>query len=147
MSKPISGREFDRAAPVIGHNLPDDEDRRATLTLRSFDLPNGLYVATVGLYFAFLAVMAAAFAEPGMIIPMAICVIYLIMAFGVPALWVGMKPDHDGRPMDWNGFVRHGVATHTGHMTARDAAIQVLILPVLIFGWGLGIAAIVATLP
>lgn len=147
MSKPISAREFDVKVPAIGHNAPAEAEWSATTTLRSFDLPNGLFIATVGLYFAFLAVMAAAFADPGLIVPMAIFYIYIIMAFGVPALWVQMKPDHGGKALSWSMFMREGVATHTGQMAGRDATIQVLILPVLILGWGAGIAAIVATLP
>lgn len=143
MSKPIPARAFEAATPAIGHNMPTDVGYVAVPTLRSFDLPTGLFAATVGLYFAFLAVMAAAFADPGLIVPMAIFYIYIIMAFGVPALWVQMKPDHADRALSWAQFMRDGVATHTGQMTGRDATIQVLILPVLIFGWGAGIAAIV----
>lgn len=109
---------------------------------RSFDLPIAIHAATVGLYLAFLAVMAFAFQDRGLIIPMAIFVIYIVMAFGVPALWVRMKPDHPGRAQTWSDFSRFGVATHTGPMTARDAAGQVLILPVLILGWGISIAVI-----
>ena len=100
--------------------------------------------ATVGLYFAFLAVMAVAFADPRLIVPMGIFYIYIIMAFGVPALWVRMKPDHTDRPLSWSQFMREGIATHTGRMAGKDAAVQVLILPTLIFGWGVAMAVIVA---
>jgi hypothetical protein len=111
---------------------------------RSFDLPVVLHGATVGLYFAFLAVMAFAFQDRGLIIPMAIFVIYIVMAFGVPAMWVRMKPDHASQPQSWSNFSRFGVHTHTGKMTATDATGQVLILPVLILGWGVAIAVIAA---
>lgn len=111
---------------------------------RSFDLPPVLHAATVGLYFAFLAVMAFAFQDRGLIIPMAIFVIYIVMAFGVPAMWVRMKPDHNGKALRWADFSRFGINTYTGNMSAKDATGQVLILPVLILGWGVAIAVIAA---
>jgi hypothetical protein len=111
---------------------------------RSFDLPPVLHVATVGLYFAFLGVMAFAFQDRGLIIPMAIFVIYIVMAFGVPAMWVRMKPDHASQPLRWADFSHSGVNTFTGNMSAKDATGQVLILPVLILGWGVAIAVIAA---
>lgn len=111
---------------------------------RSFDLPVALHAATVGLYLAFLGVMAFAFQDRGLIIPMAIFVIYIVMAFGVPALWVRMKPDHASKPLSWTDFSRFGINTYTGNMSAKDATGQVLILPVLILGWGVAIAVIAA---
>jgi hypothetical protein len=111
---------------------------------RSFDLPPVLHAATVALYFAFLGVMAFAFQDRGLIIPMAIFVIYIVMAFGVPAMWVRMKPDHANEPLHWAEFSRFGIDTFTGKMTAKDATGQVLILPLLILGWGVAIAAITA---
>ena len=101
-----------------------------------------LHTATVGLYFAFLGVMAFAFQDRGLIIPMAICVIYCVMAFGVPTMWKRMKPDHASAPLQWGEFSRFGINTYTGNMSARDATGQVLILPVLILGWGVAIAVI-----
>lgn len=115
--------------------------------VRSFDLPTGLFAATVALYFAFLGVMAATFADRGLAIPMAIFSIYIVMAFGTPAMWVRMKPDHAAKPLTWNAFMQRGVETLTGRLDGRGAAVQVLMLPVLILAWGLIVAAIVATLP
>lgn len=111
---------------------------------RSFDIPPVLHVLTAGLYLAFLAVMAFAFQDSGLIIPMAIFVVYIVMAFGVPAMWVHMKPDHVGKAISWADFARLGINTYTGKMSARDAAGQILILPALIFGWGVAIAMIAA---
>lgn len=144
MSKPVPASEFQTNVFAIGHNAPEETAHVPTPTLRSFDLPTGLFAATVGLYFAFLAVMAVAFADPRLIVPMGIFYIYIIMAFGVPALWVRMKPDHTDRPLSWSQFMREGIATHTGRMAGKDAAVQVLILPTLIFGWGVAMAVIVA---
>ena len=111
---------------------------------RSFELPKGLYVATVALYLGFLAVMAAGLSSPGLIIPMAIFAFFILAGFGLPAIWTRMQPPHRSRNMSWSGLVSQGIATHTGRVSARDAAVQVLILPVLIFCWGLVAVTIAA---
>ncbi len=144
MSKHIPANAFQRVeAPAkLDAILPDHQVR----VVRSFDLPTGMFAATVALYFAFLGVMAATFADKGLAIPMAIFSITIVMAFGTPAMWVRMKPDHGAKAPGWDRFLREGVATHTGHLGGAGAAAQVLILPVLILAWGLVVAAIVATL-
>jgi hypothetical protein len=35
-----------------------------------------------------------------------------------------------------------GIATYTGRLNGRDAAVQMLILPVLILGWGMAVVTI-----
>jgi len=111
---------------------------------RSFELPRGLYVATVGLYLGFLAVMAAGLSTPGLIIPMAIFTLFIVAGFGLPAIWTRMAPNHRSRNMSWAKLVSEGIVTHTGRVTARDAAVQMLILPVLIFCWGVAAVTIAA---
>lgn len=125
---------------AIRHDMPV---QRANSD-RGFELPSVLYVVTVACYFAFLAVMMASFRDPQVGLVMAICLIYITMAFGVPALWSHMAPAHPANRLTWKTFARAGIQTYTGKIGARDAAIQVLILPVLILCWGLGIALIVA---
>lgn len=110
---------------------------------RNFNLPTELYVMTVGAYFAFLAVMSAAFMTGELAIPMVICAIYLVMAFGVPMLWTAMNPEHSGRALGWGTFANRGIITHTGHLTAGEASVQVLILPLLVLSWGVAVAVIV----
>jgi hypothetical protein len=138
MSVHFSAEQFqDVANRVAIPNVRKDVDR-------TFELPTRLYIATVGLYFAFLAVMAVGFQTREMILPMAIFVIYIVMAFGVPALWARMKPDNDSRALDWVEFSENGIVTMTGPTQAKDATAQVLVLPVLIFFWGAATATIAA---
>ena len=111
---------------------------------RSFELPKGLYVATVAFYLGFLAVMAAGLSTPGLIIPMAIFTLFIVAGFGLPALWTWITPDHKGRNMSWARLASQGIATHTGRVSARDAAVQVLILPALVFCWGVTTVIIAA---
>lgn len=143
MSKPIApGRIADKARIVAA---PDAGARSPTTVDRSFQLPGVLYGATIACYLGFLAVTAIAFTTPGLILPMAIFTLIIIAGFAVPSIWARMKPQHRQRPLDLDEFASRGIMTHTGRLKPRDAATQVLVLPVLVFLWGLAVAAIAAT--
>ncbi|MCT2398277.1 hypothetical protein [Novosphingobium mangrovi (ex Huang et al. 2023)] len=111
---------------------------------RNFGLPGGLYVATVGLYLGFIGLMAALFLNPELAIPMVLFAGFVVFAFGLAGYWAKMKPDNDSAPMSWGQLAARGIDTLSGRLTAGEAAIQVLTLPVLILGWGLAVAAVVA---
>lgn len=111
---------------------------------RTFELPTALYVATVGLFMAYLATMTLGFGNPGLILPMAIFVLFILAAFGVPAIWATMKPENTSRALSWGRFLSDGVQTETGPLDARAAAVQVLILPALILVWGIAVVTIAA---
>ena len=118
--------------------------RLPTSVDRSFELPAGLYATMAGLFFAAAGVMALGFAAPAMIVPTAIIAVFIAMFFGTAAMWMRMKPDHPQRLTPWSRFVRDGVMTPFGRSAARDATIQVLILPVLILLWGIAVVTIAA---
>ncbi len=63
--------------------------------------------------------------------------------FGVPALWTRLA-GNTSAPQTMGEFEARGIQTNTGRLAARDATIQVLILPVLLVVWGLAIAVIAA---
>lgn len=113
---------------------------------RTFELPTRLYVLTAACYFGFLLVMSLALMEPGLAIPMAICVLFVAMFAGTAAKWARMDPPNPAKAMGWNQFQNRGIATYTGRVAAGDATVQVLILPVLILVWGVIIAVTVGTL-
>jgi len=137
MSQRISGAELTQVATV-------SEAPVKTRVDRNFGLPSGLYGATVGLYLAFIGLMATLFLNPELAIPMVIFAGFVIMAFGTCAVWATMKPENDTNPLTWGQFSSRGIQTLSGHLTAGEASAQVLILPVLILFWGLSIAVIVA---
>ncbi|TRD10533.1 hypothetical protein FGU71_00730 [Erythrobacter insulae] len=110
---------------------------------RNFGLPTALYGATVGCYLAFIGIMAAAFSTPGLIIPMVIFAAIIAAGFGVPALWTRLR-DNDSVPMTMGKFAQAGIMTNTGRLAARDATIQMLILPVLIVLWACTVVVIAA---
>lgn len=115
---------------------------------RCFELPTGLYAATVACYLGFLVITGAAFMAPALAIPMAIFAFFIVAGFGVPAIWVRLKSNaidpNTSRPLTADNFEARGIMTHTGPCTARDARVQVLILPVLIVLWGIAATTIAA---
>jgi hypothetical protein len=110
---------------------------------RNFEIPTAFYAATAGLYLAFIAVMGVGLATPGLIVPMAIFAVFIIAGFGVPAIWVRLK-GNASRPLTMGEFGHKGIMTNTGRLAPRDAAIQMLILPVLIVLWGITAVTIAA---
>ena len=118
--------------------------RVAAPTDRTFELPTGLYVATVALFMGFITVLSVGFAHPEMIIPFAIFALFIVAGFGVPAIWTRLTPATKSRPKTWARFRQEGIMTAYGRTNARDATVQVLILPSLIFVWGLTTVVIAA---
>ncbi|WP_086734442.1 hypothetical protein [Erythrobacter colymbi] len=110
---------------------------------RNFGLPTALYGATVAGYLGFLLVVGTAFANPVLAIPMAIFVVFIIAGFGVPALWTRLA-GNTSEPQTLGEFEACGIQTNTGRLAAKDATIQVLILPALLVCWGLAVAVIAA---
>lgn len=110
---------------------------------RNFGLPTALYGATIACYLGFLVIVGSAFANPVLAIPMAIIVLLIVAAFGVPAIWTRLK-GNVSEPETLGEFETRGIMTNTGRLTARDATTQVLILPVLLVCWGLAVAVIAA---
>ncbi|WP_309602273.1 hypothetical protein [Sphingomonas sp.] len=114
-------------------------------TDRGFELPTALYVATIGSYLAFLAIMAVGFQSRDMLLPMVIFTVYIAMLFGVPTLWARMQPETATPPLTLRAFWDHGIHTYTGHNRAGAAATQVLLLPVMVLLWGIAVVVIAAT--
>lgn len=122
---------------------PDITPRHQVEADRNFGLPTALYGATVAGYLGFLLVVGSAFANPVLAIPMAIFVVFIVAGFGIPAIWTRLA-GNASEPQTLGEFEQRGIMTHTGRLTARDATIQVLILPVLLVIWGLAVAVIAA---
>ena len=118
-------------APVA----PDAAPRHQVEVDRNFELPTALYGATVGLYLAFVGIMFAGFGGPGLIVPIVIFAVAIVAGFGVPAVWTRLA-GNDTAPMTLGKLKQMGIMTNTGPLSARDAAIQMLTLPVLIVLWG-----------
>ncbi|MFN9496951.1 MAG: hypothetical protein ACK57E_00520, partial [Erythrobacteraceae bacterium] len=88
-------------------------------------------------------IVGSAFANPLLAIPLAIIVLLVVAAFGVPAIWTRLR-DNRSQPQTLGEFETRGIMTNTGRLSARDATTQVLVLPVLLVVWGIAIAVIAA---
>lgn len=121
-------------APVQGRHQVD----------RNFGLPAALYGSMVGCYLGFLAIAALAFGNPALAIPLVIFAVAILAGFGVPTMWTRLR-DNPSAPPTMGEFARDGVMTNTGRLSASDAAIQMLTLPVLVLVWGV-VAFIIAAL-
>ncbi|MBO9579891.1 MAG: hypothetical protein J7498_03275 [Sphingobium sp.] len=111
---------------------------------RTFDLHPALFALTFGAYIAYIAIMAAAFADADMAIPVAIFVIFVVAGFGTPALWAKVAAPAPGKPPVWATFIREGFECLTGHVSAEGAMVQVLIMPAMLLFWGTAVAIIAA---
>jgi len=129
------------APPVARPNAP----RHQVEIDRNFELPTGMFAMTVGLYLGFLAIMAAAFGNPVLAIPMAIFALFIVAGFGVPAVWSRLA-GNKSKPLTMARFKADGIMTGTGRLTSRDATVQMLILPGLLVAWGATFAIIAAIL-
>lgn len=145
MSKHIKEHiEVGKARIVEAPTQPNVTPRQKVEVDRTFEMPKALYGATVGLYLAFLGIMWAGFSSPGLVIPMVIFAGFIVAGFGVPAIWVRLKSESASRPLTMGSFSQKGIMTNTGRLAPRDAAIQMLILPVLVVLWGLAVVTIAA---
>jgi hypothetical protein len=139
--------EGERKIAAAKPEQTEEQDAQSTVTNvdRNFEMPKALYGVTVGLYLAFLAIMAIGLASPGLIIPMAIFAFFIIAGFGLPALWTRIEPTDEAKPqLTLGGLAQNGIMTATGHMSGRDATVQMIILPVVIVMWGLVTVTIAA---
>lgn len=109
---------------------------------RTFELPTGLYVATAGLYLGFIGVMAATFGNAQLAIPLVIFAVFIVAGFGVPTMWARMTPKNSLRALTYGALKNRGIMTATGRLNAGAATAQVLVLPILIFAWGVAVAII-----
>ena len=130
------------AEQAIIHDAP--VLRAPTTVDRSFELPAALYGLTAAGYLGFVGLTALAFGNPKLILPFAIIAVFIAMFFGVNAMWMRMKPEHPQRLTSWSRFRQHGIMTAYGRSTAGAATVQVLILPALIFLWGIAVVTIAA---
>ena len=109
---------------------------------RVFDLHPAIHLALAGVYGSFVAILAAAFMGPELIVPSAILLISVVALFLTPALWARVVPEDGLRRQSWSEFLREGVDTITGRLTAGQALAQILTLPVLLVGLAVAMVVI-----
>jgi hypothetical protein len=114
---------------------------------RSFELPKAVFVAMGAAYAAFVAEMAVAFGGgEGMPLVLAICVVYMAMYLGIPAVFGRVDTGIRQPLLDWARLRSSGLDTIDGRVSAGGVLAQVLIVPACLAAFGLAILVIVATL-
>jgi hypothetical protein len=108
---------------------------------QSFELPTGLYVGMAGLFFGFVTVLTLAFSGH-MAVSYGVIVAFITAFFAVPTIFAHAGPDeqHRTRALRWYEFLDRGVMTATGRCSGKDATVLVLLLPFLIFSFGVIVA-------
>ena len=110
---------------------------------QSFELPPGIYMAMASMFAGFVAVLGLAFRGGHMAVVYGVIFAFIAAFFAVPAMFPAMAADQTStKALSWFEFGHRGITTATGHASAREATILVLLLPFLILCFGIAIAAI-----
>jgi hypothetical protein len=110
-------------------------------TDQSFELPTGLYIAMASLFAGFVAVLSLSFRGGHMAVVYGVIFAFIATFFAIPAMFPAMAPDRN-KTLSWAMFRMRGIHTATGRSTAGEATVLVLLLPFLIFCFGMAVAAI-----
>jgi len=106
-----------------------------------FELPSGLYVAMAALFAGFVGVLSLAFRGGHMAVVYGVIFAFIAAFFAIAAMFPAMAPSGK-RPLSWTMFRMRGIETATGRTSAGEATALVLLLPFLIFCFGMAVAAI-----
>jgi hypothetical protein len=113
---------------------------------QSFELPSPIYIAMVTMFAGFIGVLSLAFRGGHMAVIYGVIFAFIAAFFAVPALFPRQGPeDNRTKALTLVDFGHRGIVTATGRASAREATILVLLLPALIFCFGVAVA-IIATL-
>ena len=110
-------------------------------TDQSFELPKGLYIAMAALFAGFIGVLSLSFRGGHMAVAYGVIFAFIAAFFAIPALFPAMAPDRR-KTLSWAMFRMRGIQTATGRSSAGEATVLVLLLPFLIFCFGMAVAAI-----
>ena len=93
------------------------------------------------LFAGFVAVLSLSFRGGHMAVIYGVIFAFIAAFFAVPAMFPAMAPDRKKR-LSWFDVQDRGIQTATGRSTAGEATVLVLLLPFLIFCFGMAVAAI-----
>lgn len=111
---------------------------------QTFELPGGIYAAMASMFAGFIAVLSLAF-RGHMAVSYGVIFAFIAAYFAIPAIFPLMKPaDSRSKALSWAMFRYKGITTATGRTSAREATVLVLLLPFLIFCFGVAVATIAA---
>ena len=98
-----------------------------------------------GKFLGFVTILTLAFSGH-MAVSFGVIIAFILAFFAVPAIFAhaGTNEQRGSRALDWYEFLDKGVLTATGRCRGSEAAILVLMLPFLIFFFGVAVALIAA---
>ena len=134
----------DKAIVHHTHPVANDTEPPRAFYNHTFELPGGVYLASLACFLTFLATMVVGFGNPELGILMAIFGVFFAGFYGIPALFVKESPAGTNKALTWGQFKSRGIMTLTGRLPAGEALAQVLVLPVLIVAWGIACVVIAA---
>jgi hypothetical protein len=108
---------------------------------QGFELPKGLYIAMAALFAGFVGVLGLSFRGGHMAVAYGVIFAFIAAFFAIPAMFPAMAPDRK-KALSWSTFRMRGIQTATGRGSAGEATTLVLLLPFLIFCFGMAVAAI-----
>ncbi len=110
---------------------------------QSFELPSGLYIAMAAMFAGFIGVLSLALRGGQMALVYGVVFAVIAAFFAIPAIFPAMAPARK-KALSWADFRSRGIETATGRSTSGEATVLVLLLPGLIFCFGIAIAVISA---
>jgi|SRR6476646_10196553 len=114
-------------------------------TDQSFEIPSSIYLAMASMFAGFVAVLGLAFRGGHMAVAIGVIFAFILAFFAVPTIFPRLAAGHSrSKALSWFEFSHRGVSTATGHSSAREATILVLLLPFLIFSFGVAVVSIAA---
>ena len=108
---------------------------------QTFELPSVLYVAMALFFAGFVGVLGLGFRGGHMAGVYGVIFVFIAAFFAIPAVFPGLAPERK-KALSWTMFRMRGIRTATGRVTAGEATTLVLLLPFLIFCFGVAVAAI-----
>ena len=134
------GRQTREALLAQGEVVAPPNERACTD--QSFELPGRIYVAMAVMFAGFVTVLSLALRGGHMAVSYGVIFAFIAAFFAVPSAFPRVAGNGRKTALSWFDFRDRGIVTATGHTTAREATILVLLLPCLILCFGIAVAII-----
>lgn len=108
---------------------------------RMFELPRAIWIAMIGSYAVFMAALLGATGGSRAAFAIVISVVYVAMFFGVARVMLGQSNPQPVSPLGRSGGT---LQTLFGPLGRLEVYTQVLIVPVVVAAFGIGIGVIAA---
>ncbi len=128
-------------------SIPNEANDNENLSLRQqpearmFELPKSIWIAMIGSYAVFLAVLLGATGGSRAAFAIVISVVYIAMFFGVARVMLGQSKPQPASPLDRSGGKLQSLYGPLGRL---EVYTQVLVVPFAVATFGIAISVIAA---